>query len=701
MPIDENAGSGVVSAMQDIIDAVESMEEQAAAHRINSLKDYYALKEKLDKESEGRSAAYAASLVRKQKQLDEEYAKKIAKAKAAGKGTKAFEEELKAKKALLDEEYKQRLIKEKALIKQKLKEEDTARRAKEATDALSFSYGHKGKSFTERAGDLKKAMTAEDGRFDPNVLVKALSNIADQFMKQADKIAGYKGAIDTRLQGSGNSRKLGSYWDKMTDDMVSIAGVSPFVKQESFSANIQKMVSSGIAFNVEQRAFMATIQEKIATTFDANSSTLARLIRIQKEDTTAGRLGMESALTAFLNNMYESTEYLQSVAKSVQGNIEEAMSLMGGANAAAFEYQVQKWAGSMYSVGMSQGAVQGITQALGQIAAGDISGLTGNGYGNLMVMAANKAGISIADILSGGLTDAGTNQLMGALVNYLGDVYGQTGNSQVVRQQFANVYGLKASDLKAAANLKGDVGRIGRNNMNYGDMMNRMWLMANTMGLRTSAGEMIDNSFSNFNYTMAAGIASNPALYAMSKVAGLLDMFGGIALPAFSVMGNMVDLETNVADLMRAGALGGSILSGIGNIITGGGGGTSMAASLLRVGAIGGPKKRTRGIGSFLNAGMLGTSGGLSDSGFVGNASGSDVQDKTTFEAQENGEEVLAQKQEESTEIQLKDVNSTLIQIYELFSNIMRPGGLQVVLNESDNSWMKPYSSYPGLGGNL
>ena len=102
------------------------------------------------------------------------------------------------------------------------------------------------------------------------------------------------------------------------------------------------MVSQGIAFNVEQRAALDVMKDKIATTFDAANGTLLRLVRIQEQDTTAGRLGMESALTAFLNNMYQTTEYMQCIADSVKGSLEEAMSLMSGENALSFEYQVQK-----------------------------------------------------------------------------------------------------------------------------------------------------------------------------------------------------------------------------------------------------------------------------------------------------------------------------------------------------------------------
>lgn len=102
------------------------------------------------------------------------------------------------------------------------------------------------------------------------------------------------------------------------------------------------MVNTGISYNVEQRAFLETIKDKIATTFNATNGTLLRLVRIQQQDTTAARLGMESALTAFLNNMYETTEYMNTIAEQVKGNLAEAMSLMEAQNAVGLEHTVQK-----------------------------------------------------------------------------------------------------------------------------------------------------------------------------------------------------------------------------------------------------------------------------------------------------------------------------------------------------------------------
>jgi hypothetical protein len=277
--------------------------------------------------------------------------------------------------------------------------------------------------------------------------------------------------------------------------LTGIAGVSPFVKQEAIVSNLEAFVKKGIAYNVEQRAFLQTISEKIATTFDAADGTLLRLVRMQQQDSTAGRLGMEAALNAFLNNMYETTEYISdNLASSIRSSFEEAQALMGAAQATELEWQVQKWLGSLYSVGMSSKGVNSIADALGKVIAGDISGLTGGGGGNLVIMAANQAGLSIADILAEGLDAGNTNKLLSEMVNYLSKIYDMSSDSRVVQQQIAGVFGLTASDLKALKNLaKSDMANISSKNLTYGDMTNQLYNMAGSIYQRTSMGEMLSN----------------------------------------------------------------------------------------------------------------------------------------------------------------------------------------------------------------
>ena len=128
----------------------------------------------------------------------------------------------------------------------------------------------------------------------------------------------------------------------MSSDITKAIGGSTLVKKSDVVTNLKTLVSKGIAYNVEQRAFLMTIKDGIADTFNAEDATLTKLVRIQQQDTTASRLGMESALTSFLNSMYETSEYMQSAAEEIRSNLYEAEALMGANSATEFEYEVQK-----------------------------------------------------------------------------------------------------------------------------------------------------------------------------------------------------------------------------------------------------------------------------------------------------------------------------------------------------------------------
>jgi hypothetical protein len=83
----------------------------------------------------------------------------------------------------------------------------------------------KGKSLAERKDALKNIFTGgkvnEDGTITPSkgaglaaglsAITGALSNFAKQLESQMDEIASKKSAIDTRLQGSSNDKRMGSY----------------------------------------------------------------------------------------------------------------------------------------------------------------------------------------------------------------------------------------------------------------------------------------------------------------------------------------------------------------------------------------------------------------------------------------------------------------------------------------------------------
>ena len=89
------------------------------------------------------------------------------------------------------------------------------------------------------------------------------------------------------------------------------------------------MVQSGVAQNVSQRAFFQTVKSGIAETFDATESYMKRIIRIQQNDSTAARLGMEAYLTRWLNAYVENTEYLTTTFDNVASSLLEASAVIG------------------------------------------------------------------------------------------------------------------------------------------------------------------------------------------------------------------------------------------------------------------------------------------------------------------------------------------------------------------------------------
>lgn len=520
--------------------------------------------------------------------------------------------------------------------------------------------------------------------------INQIANWADSLKTAIDQIADGKKVIDTALQGSSMSTRMGSYYDQLVARATWNIGVSPLVKQEDYMKNVNEAVTSGIAFNVEQRAFLATIKDNIASTFNVFDGNLAKLIRVQQEDTTAGRLGMESALTSFMNSMYETSEYMKNTFDTVTSNLTEASSLMTGKAATEFEYQVQKWLGSLYSVGISDNAVGNISNALGQVAAGKVEGITGGGAGNLVVMAANQAGLSIADVLKDGLNSDETNKLLNAMVNYLAGIYNSSKDSHVVQQQMANVFGLSASDLKAVANLaKADtVKNITNTNYGYSNMLSRLTEMTNTMYLRTSVGGMIGNLTNNFKYSMASGIANDPITYITYEMANMLqDLTGGIKLPDIKVMGTGINLNTTVANLMKVASMSGGILNGVVGLV--GGLKNIVPSNMLNsFGINSGTTAVQRGTPS-IASGVSGES--TSESGYVGTSSGQDIYNKTLTDATDQAKQQLVEAQEsQEADIPNRTVNESILSIYRLLTDVVDGSRSLHVVNDFDLSFSQP-----------
>jgi hypothetical protein len=443
---------------------------------------------------------------------------------------------------------------------------------------------------------------------------KSLIGIGEKLSGEVNSVistfAQYQSSINTRLQGTSST------FTQLQGSLTSGLGVSPFVRTSSMLENLNELVAQGIAFNLEQRAFLDTVSEKIATTFDVANSSLLRIVKLQQEDSTASRLGLEAGLTRYFNEMFQDTQYLSQTFDSVTDALLEATSLMGTKQSVEFEYVVQKWLGSLSAVGTSESTVRSLAEALGYLGAGNVNALSSSSMQNLLVMAASRAGLDYASILTDGLNAVNTNTLLQAVVGYMQEI-GQTGN-KVVASQFAQTFGLSVSDLRAVGNLTGDLDSITSNMMNYAGTINELGNQLGMIGERVSVAEKIQNVMSNIKFSIGQGIAENAVMAGLWSITDLIqNVTGGIAIPAISVMGNMVDLNTTVENLIKTGLVGVSTLTKLPDLFRGLGQSGDMAG-LLDVYGIGndptaiirrrgqglrGPKGRSTSMASFVGSG--------------------------------------------------------------------------------------------------
>lgn len=566
--------------------------------------------------------------------------------------------------------------------------ENTKKQAQIFTDpkAIADGLAAEGKTSKEIQAEMQAQLDATMG-----ALGDFISNLNSAGQKSATK----KAAVDTAMQGAGADKTaLGSYWEKISDKIALGIGMSPLVRQDAMEDNVEALAKQGVVYNLEQRAFLMTIKDKIAATFDVADGTMRKLIRIQQADTTAARLGMESALTAFLNSMYDTSEFMKEVAINIRESLYEATALMEAEQATEYEFQVQKWTGALYSMGFSSSAK--VAETLGKITAGDISGVTEGGIGNLLIMAANEASLPIAEILAEGLTPDETNKLMKSMVEYLGRIYDETKGSNVLAQQYANVFGVTASDLKAAANLLNTgFDKLSGELVTYSDMEARLKSMSNSMWLRSSQAELMTNLKDNLNYTFATTIANNPVLSGLNNMANMLnDLVGGIEIPFINVYGFGFDLNATIADLMNVAALSGTVLGGMGKLIgslaNGGGFSGSGMLNAFGIELNGAAAIEHRGQGlSLTSVGGATTSA----SGMVGNESGDDIKNKTIQDNSEEPEKQIAEakeEQEDKENARTMLIDGHIVDIYNLLNEVTlgsKKWHVQLEVGNAPSTW--------------
>ena len=465
-------------------------------------------------------------------------------------------------------------------------------------------------------------------------LTDALNKGLNQVSEVIEDVTSHRTKIMARLQGYGGDEYD---YSGMLSTMSRNLAASPYVTQRAFMKKLDEAVDKGIAYNVEQRTFLATVTDEIASTFNAFDSNLMRIIRLQQADSTAARLGMEAALTKTLNQVFSDTSYLSDMYDSVTQAIVDSEATMSRERATEFEYTVQKWLGSLYSLGASNNLISQIAQGLNYLGTGNVQALASNSpLQTLFAMSASRAeGLDYADLLVQGLDASNTNKLMKAMVEYLKEIAVTNKANNVVKAAYGDLYNMSLADMRAITSLSSsDITSIYAENMSYGDMTNSLSNQFSSISKRLSTGEMIKNVLDNFVYSIGSEISQNAVSYTIWQVTDLIEKAtGGIHIPAVSVFGNMVDLSSfTLEGIMKTGLVGLNTLGQIGNIVSSlnSGGGLSLSgwnyADTLQRGQI---SETTAGS-------VASTSGSM----VVGSSSSSDIKKSSLASAASGADEV-------------------------------------------------------------
>lgn len=397
-----------------------------------------------------------------------------------------------------------------------------------------------------------------------STLLTGASAMYDSIKKSIKEYSSYFEEMQVRLLGSGKT------YSSVADLLSKTFSGSPFFAMSDVMNQTKTFIQQGIAYNVELRASLQTISEKIAVTFNALDATLLRLIRIQG-DSTQARLGIESKITNLLNSQFQDTSYLASnLNEAVSASLLEAEARLGRVAGTEFEYEAQKWLGSLYSVGASQGLISQLASGLGYLGSGDVSGLSSNAaLTNLLAVAASKGGgASLGDLMTKGATATDISALMTGLYSLVQEV--SKTNNVVALKEYASVFGMSISDLKSVLNLTAsDIKTLTEQTLSYNDALETVTnqLNAGTLLNRTHVSRLLDNLTSNIVDSIASGIARNAAGYIGWKMAGIgAELTKGIEINA-APFG--VGVNTTVSEAVKAAATAAALGANLNKLFSG------------------------------------------------------------------------------------------------------------------------------------
>lgn len=432
-------------------------------------------------------------------------------------------------------------------------------------------------SFKEKLGTVFKAGAKDLGTNLKSAAANAVNNIISKSFSaiqgSVDNYLGtytqYMSKVEARIQGAYEDMTYASLNDVIRRNTAG----SPYVKYVDVLDNLSKFVEQGITSNLTQRAFLATIKDKIATTFDAFNSNMLRLIRIQQSDSTLARLGMEASLTKLFNNMFGDTSYLNDSLQSVSAALLDVSSQFTSKVAVEFEYITQKWLGALGSLGVGSNTLTSIASAINALGTGDVDYLTSNtAMQSLLVMAANRSGQSYADMLTKGINADQINNLLAGVIEYVQEI--TRGQSNVVKSQYASLFGLTMADISAFENVTQDqIERLYSTGLSYNKAVDEVNNQLNQVSDRMHLSEKMDILLDNALASIGMGVANNAALYGTYKTFDILEkLTGGTKLPLVFGSGSQMSIESMAKNAILGISSIGALTAAVQNWTRGGSG---------------------------------------------------------------------------------------------------------------------------------
>lgn len=426
-------------------------------------------------------------------------------------------------------------------------------------------------------------MASELGKEVATGVATAVSNVVDNLTDKLTDVDSISKVLDDVLgdQDKNMARLQGSMidWREKVDDVSDAIGFSGIVSKRSVISKMSELVDSGVAYNLELRAFISEASQSIASTFDAFDSNLMRMIRLQQADTTAARLGLEATLTKLFNEKFKDTSYLNKggASDAVAQALMDSSAMMSKESSLVYEYTVQKWLGSLYSLGASDSVVNTIAQGLNYLGTGNVSALNSNSaLQTLFAMSASRVsgGKSYADMLNQGLTAEDTNKLLKAMVEYLAEIADSQTN-MVTKSAYAELFGMSITDLSTFASItQQEINSLFETTANYNGFLNETETQLKQIKKRKSLSEMVDTAVDNALVGVATNIGSNAVTYGTWKALEVLQQYvGEVNIPSVLAAGFGLAADIDLIKTAQSAITGFSLvfdlIKGIGDLALG------------------------------------------------------------------------------------------------------------------------------------